>query len=181
MKGKFLFLDIDGVLNSHQSFLLFRNIIKRDENDYDPSKESVYKWLSKEFCPISIANLHNIVKETECQIVLSSTWRLGAELDEIKSWFEGIPLIQNAIIDKTPSLRLTYQEKVLNTPRGMEIDAWLRSHNIDTYKSTEFAILDDDCDMYPYEKSGNFFHVDGHIGLDYYTAEKVIAFLTKQG
>lgn len=176
MQDKILFLDIDGVLNTHQSCYFFRKILKRDENAFDPEKQYVLNWLSEEFCPIATSNLNRIVEDTGCKIVVSSTWRLGEELETMKGWFKNFPTIQEAIIGKTPVLKVKYAEQVHNCPRGMEIDAWLDEHKIRTWDSYQFAVLDDDSDMWPINKK-NFFLCDAHVGLDYNLMMKVIKFL----
>lgn len=120
---KVIFLDIDGVLNhqKHYEWLMTTN---------EPTPmQRVYPY--SEFNPKSCQLLNEIIKETDAQIVVSSSWRLDglAKINKLFRFF-GLP---NAI-DVTPCL---------NTARGIEIDAWLAAHpEVDKY-----VILDDDEDM----------------------------------
>lgn len=136
---KILFLDFDGVLNSHQSETFWHN--KRDqqkwENEmYSSWQGSLKEYLALEFCPIAVSNLEELMRRVpELKIVVSSTWRYGETVESLKVMFEPFKLISNAIIDVTPN--------VCPSPRGNEIQAWLDKHpEID-----KFVIVDDDRDM----------------------------------
>lgn len=162
---KILFLDIDGVLNSHQSTYLFRDLCQGSEEErYKIFKEKfptldVYNFLATEFCPIAMSNLHHLVKETECMIVLSSTWRLGAEMEEIKSWFQPSPLVQAALIGKTPAFKWGQ--------RGEEIYHWLMEK---CFVGT-FAVVDDDGDMDAVRE--HFVQTSEYTGLDWNVMNKL--------
>lgn len=77
--------------------------------------------------------LNEITDKTGAKIVVSSTWRLGSSVDELrellKSWE-----VKGEVIGKTPKLK---------GERGYEISAWLKDYP----EVTEFVILDDDSDM----------------------------------
>lgn len=172
---KWLFLDIDGVLNSYQSVDVYRHLLKRNENDFKEKKQTYKEFMAEEFCLNALANLQRIVEQTKCKIIISSTWRNNQSLEQMKGWFKGMPIIQNAIIDKTPNICLRYEGKILDSPRGLEIQAWLRHNDVQYYNTNDVAILDDDNDMW--SVSEFFFQVDSKVGLDIYTADKVIEFL----
>lgn len=130
-----LFLDVDGVLNTE--------------------KGTTPMGLSKP----CLRRLREIVQKTQCDIVLSSTWRkLDYAKAELKKQFQykGIPLW----VSETPCFNSGY--------RGEEIREWLR-HNpqVNTY-----AILDDDSDMLP-EQLPNFFQTDPEFGLSKNIAYRV--------
>jgi hypothetical protein len=108
-----VFLDCDGVLNSNIDF-------RREVLETDPLN------------PGSVNLFKEIQEETNCTVVLSSTWRKHAEA-VAKLRNHGI-----VIHDATP---------VIYTGRGVEINAWLNWYCKE--KSLErtdltFAILDDD-------------------------------------
>lgn len=166
---KILFLDIDGVMNSHQSTHLFRYLCQGTEDErFKMFKEKfpmmdVYNFLATEFCPVAMANLHYLVKETGCMIVLSSAWRYGATMDDIKEWFLPSPLVQAAFIDKTPSFK--YGQ------RGEEIYHWLMEKRF----TGTFAVVDDDNDMDAVRS--HFFKTDEHVGLDWFVMDKIMTHL----
>jgi len=117
-----LFLDIDGVFNSHQWWMK----IKRDGLIFDlTSKES--------FCPICLSNFQYILENIpDINIVITSTWRKYTSLETFNSWFD------NKVIGKTTT---TF---VAN--RGEEIKHFLETNP----QIKNFLILDDDQDMTPF-------------------------------
>lgn len=127
MNGKLrlLFLDIDGVLNSH---------------DWWNRRASQNLQLD----PIAVARLGRIIDLTDCRVVISSTWRLGHSLPNIQRMLEANGLTDGRdrnIVGATPII----PEVSITGPRmgrGKEIDHWLRM--VPPYS---FAILDDDSDM----------------------------------
>ena len=77
--------------------------------------------------PISEA-LHcltELTKMTQADIVITSSWRIGATLDQLKSRLNGIPGFPSlSVIGMTDVIY--YHE--LEIPRGAEIDIYLREH-----------------------------------------------------
>ena len=98
-----IFLDFDGVIINY---------------DYKFTKVS-------EKC---LKNLHQLVKETNAKIVISSTWRLCKSRKELSQ------MIKLPILDITPELK--------DCIRGNEIDKWLAKNPVKRY-----IIIDDDDDM----------------------------------
>ena len=117
-KMKILFLDIDGVLNTHES--LIQNI---------------------EFDTACLNQLERIIQTTGCKIVISSAWRMFGKqyiIDTINQAAGYVGNITQAIIDMTP-------DRACNGDlRGDEIQAWL---NQNTDLVSQFVIVDDDTDM----------------------------------
>lgn len=138
---KVIFLDIDGVLNSHRSCLAMGGI---------PSgmKKDAVKFLD----PLAISMIREICKLADAKIVLSSTWRKCRNFREYAEEFK-LP-----IIDCTAS----WSDK--GTQRGYEIEDWLENY-IET-EITHYAIIDDDSDMLDYQKK-YFVHVNGLEGFLY--------------
>lgn len=175
---KILFLDIDGVLNDYGTATYFHYLKHEEKNENRVNKNNYKEILAEQFSNSSIGNLITIIKETNCKIVVSSTWRLGQDLDQMKKWFINFPIIQDAIIDKTDSIKISSKNSVHNIPRGLECSIWLSDNNINTYwQDTDFAIVDDDCDMWPLQKS--FFNTSSYDGLTYSVARKIIDHLNK--
>ena len=125
---KVIFLDIDGVLNTSQTFIDINNEYKKT------GIRRVEIDLSR------VELLSNIVQETNSVIVLSSSWRVFGKMinntftplnDKMKSLIEIFKKYNLLIHDITP-----YDK---NRIRQNEILSWLENKNVDS-----FVILDDD-------------------------------------
>jgi len=132
---KVLMLDIDGVLNSSRSCVAFNGY----PHDYDEKGMSMF-----DHCAIAL--IRKLCKETETDIVLSSTWRIHEKNPMVHA--DGLSL---PIIDCTP---------VLSRTRGVEINAWLAAHP----EVTCYAIVDDNSDMLPAQRP-YFVQTDFNAGL----------------
>lgn len=114
---KIIFLDFDGVVNNHRTFMLFDHNIKIDIFCLDLIKEIVVK--------------HNL------KIVISSSWRtLG--LDFIKDKFNRVNRV-----DFLNFLHDDWCTKNLSGKRGFEIEEWLKRHE----SIEKFICIDDDSDF----------------------------------
>lgn len=134
-----LFLDFDGVLNSHQSAHFWHN--KRDQSKWENEMYTAWQgfpkeYLAQEFCPIAMSNVEELVRRVpDLKIVVSSSWRLGETVESLKKILYPSKLIADAIIDVTPRFG--------GEARGHEIHDWLTKH----VEVTKFVIVDDDEDM----------------------------------
>lgn len=171
---KILFLDIDGVLNSE---MFYKNSLKNKLNHYFPIWKvfhffgliKLYHWIIDAYDKDSwecsqldsktIKLLNHVIEETDCKIVLSSTWRKHKggykKVEELmkRKGFVG------EIIDATP---------VLWTKRGQEIEQWLSQHdNIENY-----VIVDDDSDFTDEQILKHFVWTDRVIGFSSTSAYK---------
>ena len=118
-----IFLDIDGVLNSH------RKLIEVYNKTHKP--HSGYNYPFDELC---LENLKTLVEATNSKIVITSTWRKDKEgRDKLIQALKEYELDQH-IIGYTP---------ILNQPRGIEIKEYLATLE----HQPNFIILDDDTDM----------------------------------
>lgn len=137
---KVLFLDIDGVVNS---------INTNFKTEHWPLDRYMAFLVGK------------IVLDTDCKVVLSSSWRHHPE---------GIETVEKHIVpimDKTPYPWYDKQTDHHST-RGEEIQKWLDAHpNVERY-----AILDDESDMLP-EQKDNFFKTTFLNGLTEEIANRV--------
>ena len=130
--SKIVFLDIDGVLVNRASLMNREN-----------------KWTHSNCAPECVAALNRLIEHTEAAIVVSSVWRIGASLAELRDILHGHFGMKGKVIGKTP--RFPYNDIPGTTDlseemRGMEIDRWLQDHG-DRYAVESFVILDDDSDM----------------------------------
>lgn len=133
---KVLFLDFDGVLNSEQSKIFWRN--QKDQTTWEQEMKTyeggMLEYIAKEYCPIALSNLEELLRRnTDLKIVVSSSWRVSRTVQELKELFLS-KLISDAIIDKTESF---------HNVRGIEIQKWLNEH----LEVTRYVIVDDDSNM----------------------------------
>lgn len=125
-----LFLDVDGVLNSNRTLLASGNF--PHPHNYEQRRE-MFDWAA-------IKMLQGLCRAGNLKVVLSSSWRYGADAEWLAKFgeFLGLP-----IVDKTPTDWRPQQT------RGHEIKAWLDNH----VECTHYAIVDDDGDMLPEQKT----------------------------
>lgn len=175
---KLLFLDIDGVLNSQDWYssdecaeLVQPNIKLSDVLHFDPS---------------TIELLTNIVLATDCEIVISSSWRRGKTIEQLQELFREVGFEHShKIISKTDS-SYNWIQKGLHVPsiRGLEIKVWLdlnvrKTNKGFTNNDYTYCILDDDTDML-LEQKNNFINIDPQTGLTQYNVDQVIEILNKK-
>lgn len=141
---KVLFLDIDGVLNSEAWYRARPDGPWSEAREIDPEA----MWI-----------LRALVRMADCQIVISSSWRIGRTLDELRALLPGLP-----IIDRTPT-------KTTAETRGAEVNAWLEKHP----EVTAHAILDDNSDFYDDQP---LVRTEWKIGLRPRHAERVVQLLS---
>ena len=142
-----IFLDIDGVLNCD---LFYRN----------RTKELTYPL--SEMCPERIKWLNEVCTTSKAQIVLSSTWRHGRDIEEMRNIFKELGATFD-LIDYTPSFSTKW------AVRGNEIYAWIEQNSmnlfgIEYYNYKNYVIIDDDSDMLLWQQA-HFFQTDTHSGL----------------
>lgn len=116
-----LFLDIDGVLNSHAWFAA------------SPPTDRMLGHLD----PTACALVQKLCEESGASIVVSSTWRLLHKVPALTSML-GARGITAPIVGVTPALNDPGRQ------RGDEIQLWLDRTTLDV---SGIAIVDDDSDM----------------------------------
>lgn len=148
---KILFLDCDGVINCANTF-------KKGGESYFPVEPYMAFLVGK------------IQLDTDCKVVLSSSWRHHPE---------SVKYIHNRIV---PLFDITGDEGIdpnrqsgaANCLRGREIKAWLDNHP----EVTNYAILDDENDMLP-EQQENFFKTTWQEGITDEVAKNITEHLNK--
>lgn len=144
---KYIFLDIDGVLNSEQ-YYLEKSQYERWEEFRDKLDNHI-AWGVCNIDPKAVKLLNRLVSETNAKIVVSSSWRGDYALQTIFS----LAGIIEPIYGETPRSNFGW--------RGAEIGTWLKERR-EPYK---YVILDDDdCDMLDTQRN-NFIHTDWTVGL----------------
>lgn len=114
---KVIFLDIDGVMNSHDTC-----------TDHELGLVS---WLDAR----NIAILNEIAQATGAVVVVSSTWRLTMPFAELCATFAAAGCVAE-VLDVTPDIDARQ--------RDLEIQAWLVAK---AEPPSRYVILDDDRDM----------------------------------
>ena len=130
--SRIVFLDIDGVLVNRASLMNCEN-----------------KWPHSNCAPECVAALNRLIEQTGAAIVVSSVWRIGASLAELRDILHDHFGVRGKVIGKTP--RFPYNDIPGTTDlseemRGKEIDRWLQDHG-ERHAVESFVILDDDSDM----------------------------------
>ena len=134
---KVLFLDCDGVINCSETF-------KKPHDSYFPVEPYMAFLVGK------------IQLDTDCKVVLSSSWRHhNRSIDYINKHIVTLLDITGSE-PYDPSL----PSGIENCQRGREIKVWLDKHP----EVTKYAILDDENDMLP-EQQPNFFKTSWEGGL----------------
>jgi hypothetical protein len=131
---KVIFLDFDGVLNDEKWVAQ-----GRDESCDVHSAQ----WDASGLDPSKVRILNDIVSKTGAKIVISSSWRMGRTIGQIREILEIVGFV-GEIIGRTKSSRCQGDD------RGDQIAHWLQVEKAMFGDCVEtFAILDDDNDMGP--------------------------------
>ena len=134
-----IFLDIDGVMVS-------TDYINRQSKNGHPRP-------GDDFDPRTVRRLNAICDKTGAKIVITSTWRIGLSLKELKNklLYQGVP--PSKVIGMVPVVERPPNSKEPVT-RGVEINSWLNRtrHELADKRDPvdRFIIIDDDADMAPY-------------------------------
>ncbi len=125
---KILFLDFDGVLNSWAAL----------HAGTCPGRGGLLG-----LCPKHVALLNEVIRRTGCDVVVSSSWRIGTRCCELKDVLRAAGF-EGRVVGVTPQLPARSGLGFFaSAQRGDEIQAWLDKHP----DITAFAIVDDDADM----------------------------------
>ena len=168
-KDKYLFLDIDGVMN-HELWL---------HHAHTKNLPSPQFW----FDPVCVERVNTILEETGARLVVSSSWRSDPNLKE-QFAVVGLPTEFDRTINLFMSHFLGY------TIRGEEIDHYLKEHNIDIHSKHQYVILDDDADFTPWQKNNTLFRTaatefdepfkrNNGTGLTIELTDRIIKYLNK--
>lgn len=144
---KFIFLDIDGVLNSQNKIEKNKKYKHNQSNDIDP---------------ILVKVLNKLIKESDCEIVISSSWRvLGIDL--LNSIFEEVGICKSiyGLIGYTRS------------DRGIDIKNYIYKNNIENY-----VVIDDDmCTIIGHIPNTRLCPIDFNIGISDINISRCVSIL----
>ena len=149
---KILFLDFDGVLNNEQEF-------RRWQKGGKPADLQAWDCID----PKNVDQLNFIVEQTDCRIVVSSTWRTVHTLEWLKNHLERFGFkFKDNIIGITPGNDII--------PRGKEIQQWLETEG-KKLGVTRHAIVDDNIDYY---MQPHVIQTYEEIGLNHQKAKQLV-------
>jgi hypothetical protein len=146
-KINFLFLDVDGVLNSHKIQILKRNLAFHDgETLHNPDCTDI----------MAAGLVNKLCEATNSLIILSSSWRIGTELDKIRPMLAGLGIKPELVIGKTDTLvgergdQITRFWACLKTDIGRDYliknELLMADIHLDDASIGTYAIIDDDSD-----------------------------------
>lgn len=159
---KVIFLDIDGVLNSEKFWTEISQSgrwIKAEKEGRNRDEQSALANIDRN----AVDLLNRIVKETDAEIVISSTWKNDINLP-YKLRYMGLIKPYYGI---TPYSNTRH--------RGTDIELWLDLYKEDNTE-IKYVILDDDTDMLE-EQMPFFIHTDFRVGLTEQDVKKAIEIL----
>ena len=163
MRNKYLFLKIDGVLDTYR----YREILKKYSQHFIDENGLLYD-------PKVILNLERIIEATDAKIVITSTWRLYDDMKALwHSWGlagEVVGVTSTVLKEKAiGKFRVHYGH------RGMEVEEWLQNNATEPYN---YAILDDGDDFLPHQ-ANHLVLTNPYDGLTKEIADRVIEILLR--
>lgn len=140
----YIFLDIDGVLNTYRH---------RNHQKEITGRSSIRNW-----CPDACQNLLLLCREFDADIIVSSNWKDMYGLSELKNYFEfnGIP--SGYVTDLTPSEVERHEGAEY---RGLEIQQWLNQY---APEDASYLIIDDQSTILSAQKK-RFIKVNPEVGF----------------
>lgn len=171
---RYLFLDIDGVLNTwrYSDYLTDHN---EDITDEDGAI----------FDPEAVANLAYIIEKVpDVKIIIFSTWRLNGWDWMNRMWkkrkLPGEIFSFTPVLDSVSFLNLFSQissESVYPYgTRGLEINEWIRLYACSDFQSFKYVIIDDNNDFLAMQRE-HVINTNSYHGITKEDAEKVIEML----
>lgn len=171
-----IFLDFDGVLNCQVFYEKSRKEAKKNlRKTLRPVDLDSIEYRKTQVCPDRISWLSDLCRETNSDVVITSTWRKNRSIQEL----------QDMIYYCGGDFRVIGKTESLGFERGVEIAKWLRDyvtpdrygcHYFDFHR---YAIIDDDSDMLLNQRF-NFFQTDEYSGLTPNICYRIKRFLTGQ-
>lgn len=170
--NKLFFLDIDGVLNSGH-FLEKKTLEwlkqKKLKSVAKTIREADRIRMEDDLDPNNIKHLQTILKAIpDLRIVLSTTWRVVFNYEDIKTTLKKFGIPKYKIIGKTPHKT--------SSERCHEILMWLHTKK---FKGL-WAAVDDNWIFYSTQYSKHEFHTNFYDGLTEEIADKIIKYFKKK-
>jgi HAD domain in Swiss Army Knife RNA repair proteins len=134
LRIRIVFLDFDGVLNSHALWARMKE--GGDLSDIDTFLD-----------PDAVARVNRLCTDSDADVVVSSTWRLSHSRPQLQRLLRERGF-KRQVVGVTPdyTVRTAPCGLWVALERGHEIQGWL-DDNAKRYDVVSFVILDDDSDM----------------------------------
>jgi hypothetical protein len=127
---RLVFLDFDGVLNSHE-------YARRLGDECDVLGIDL----------VAVSRLNRLVQEGCAEVVVSSSWRHGRTLDQLREIL-GAAGFTGTVVGKTPDCAHKSEGGLWHgAMRGNEIRTWIDLAPLYDVRVGQFVIIDDDSDM----------------------------------
>lgn len=181
--AKIIFLDIDGVLNSHKTCAFYK--AKFGNNGFGGFFKSCYKMRGGDIVEPSEENvkwgqdmvdcLRLICDKTDAKIVISSTWRISHDVDAFIKMFKVYGWENAPVIDLTANFPENRND--FGATRGQEILEWIENKSQYTVGSVDrYIIIDDSIDFLP-KQMKYFIKTSMNTGLNMSHVRKAISIL----
>lgn len=174
---KYLFLDIDGVLNTR------RNLNRLSEKG-KPCRDR-YGWL---FDDIAVHNLKKALEETGAKVVVSSTWRIYGSGYIQKMWkdrhlpdvpFGSTPSLVSTKFHTNNSLNKEDEEEwepFIPRGKGLEVAAWLDKY---AKRDDRYVIVDDEEKEFFIHQQPHLVVTDGEVGITEENYRQIVKILNQ--
>ena len=164
---RIIFLDFDGVLNTA------RNIARLRAEGKPLSDEFGYLFDAE-----AVANLQNIIGQTDAEIVVSSSWKFEG-LERMRQLWQ-VRRLPGRLLDITPDYLSCVGGIDPSNPdsfvgKGNEIKAWLERH---AAMDCRYVILDDTPDILVSQRP-NFLRINDECGITAADAQRAIEILNR--
>jgi hypothetical protein len=161
---RFLFLDVDGVLNS-ADWVHRRPSKEAFAAEFGVSPERYdhdhLTWALRSVDPDAVAALNEIVGRAGARVVVSSTWRTMYPLPKLERILRRRGFVHR-LLGATPDGETVRERGDRRIERGEEIAAWLEALDA-AVDVRDIVIIDDDGDMA--HLTQRLFQTDARIGL----------------
>lgn len=141
---KILFLDHDGVICTYDEWGSRMEKQRKARRKLSQSIRALpVQARFDDFNQDSVKILNQIITETDCEIIVSSDWRLHATVEELGEYYTSQGIIRKPI-DFTPTnlpvnLKYNYRQSYNEQTRSYEILQWLSEHP----EVTDWVAVDD--------------------------------------
>ena len=123
-----IFLDIDGVLNSHHHVLWQKATGERRPDPADDPAEADIRSMLHQIDPRLAFNLRFVLEQVpDLDVVISSTWRRVYTVDQFNEAFRRLGFKRTYVIGATP-VHVPGQKFSQVVPRIRQIECWMNSN-----------------------------------------------------